>query len=269
MTNKTKNIIYSVIFLLFIFFIIYTIFLKYQTLKNCEEISFSISEITCTKHSYDIELSKPTIVTYHTSNFYILYFLGFTLITILFYIRIIEQKIYNFYNSVCKQNIKKESYFIGTVLFLYCFALLSMFSRYLFSAKSISPLSFFGSTIMGLSITIPLMISVYSGKKWLNTETPKKLFSKMPISTIIPSIIFSVILGVYLSFLFPGGQPPIIAFWIPLGAPTYILGIALISLVFGAYLYNYKFQQNKTKLKYIAIFVSFAIYIFSVIGLIS
>lgn len=268
MTTK-KNIIYLIILLIFVSLFIYLIFINYLTLKNCENIDFSISEITCTKHSYDVELSKPTTITSHSINPFIVPFLVFILITLLFYQQITEQKISNFYNSICKQNIRKESYFIGTFLFLYCFILLSMFSKYLFATKSTSPLSFFGSTIIGLSITIPLMISIYSGKKWLNTETPKKLFSKMPVSTIIPSIIFSVILGVYLSFLFPGGQPPIIAFWIPLGAPVYISGIILLSLIFGVYLYNYKLQQNKTILKYIAIFVLFAIYILSIIGLIS
>ena len=151
--------------------------------------------------------------------------------------------------------------FIGVCLFLYGFTylLVSIYFRSKFSTTLLIM-----SLIVALAVAVPLGVSIYFGKKWLNSENPRKIFYKMPLSSIIPSILFSILIEAYLIF-FPDAQshPPLSVLW-PFISLVYILCITVISLIFSGYLYKLKFSENRSLLKWIAIILLLIPYIMTI-----
>ena len=184
-----------------------------------------------------------------------------------------DKIIKDWYNSFSQGNIKSESFFIGIGFFLYCFIFLLVptFFGFEFSLNNISEQTFVfltGSLLVSLSISVPLGISIYFGKKWLNSETPNKIFYKMPLSTILPTIISSIILGIYIGFAFPGGHPPAIFIW-PIYALGYILGITLFSFFLALYLRHYQVVQNKLVWKWAITIIALIPYVVGALGMMS
>lgn len=270
MASNIKNIIYWVLLVLIVGLLIFSVSKEYSACKQqgYGEINFSISEITCTNY-----LQGGGTETAHRTTGVGLLVPIIILITILFYRQSFDQLISGVYSSFSNQSIKRESYFIGGCLFLYCliFLLVPVFFGFQFSTKPISANTFsslIAVLIISLAIAVPLGISIYFGKKWLGSENPKKIFYKMPLSSIVPSVIFSFFIEGYLIFYVQGGHPPAVVMW-PLFFWVYVLVIIVVSLIFAVYFYKYKFSENHLPLKWTATILALLPYAIGAFGMMS
>ena len=223
--------------------------------------------------SYSLSLNYRTPdPSSHLFLIVVFFVLIILLITLLFYRNLLDRIVGSWYNSFSQGNIKLESFFISIGFFLYCFIFLLVptFFGFQFSLN-VSERTFIlliGSLLVSLAISVPLGTSIYFGKKWLSSPTPNKVFYKMPLSVILPTIIFSIILGIYIGVAFPGGHPPAIFIW-PIYAMGYILGIALLSFILALYLRHYRVAQHKLVWKWILTIIALIPYVVGALGMMS
>src|SRR3989338_11176494 len=186
----------------------------------------------------------------------------------------ISDSIGNFYNLTCENDIKKESYFLGTFLFIYLLVLIGIWLLigFMFSVNYKNLMSiwtYLQMLIYSVSVTVPIAISIYFSKKWINSQTPKKAFLKSPLSTIIPSIFFVIFITFFLS-IYAGvnltGESRLLPLvWLFI-SPAYIIGIALTSLLLTSYIYHYRQQKNRMVLRLIMVFLLCAPYLITLIS---
>lgn len=259
--NKIINNVILVISCGLIGIIIFILIAKYSACKNySEETEITFNLLICTNHLPDGKLEtsqQSTGLDYAT-------LIGIIAVAVYF-----RQSGADFISSLYlkhgSRNIIKESFFLWTGLFLYflLFGFLAFFvSSFGFTVNLealTSPLTVLGLFLFSAAISIPLGVSLYIGKKWLNSPTPKKIFYKMPLTTIIPSIAFAFLIWFYIiASLTTGGYHGgdqsgfLIILW-PLYSVLYIVPIAIISLVFALYLYFYNKEENRKFFKPLAI----------------
>lgn len=282
MHTKLKNTIYLVLLLIFIAIEIFSIFTDYSVLKqkNCDEIKiFSMQNLFCIKYLPDGVTEGFQINISEIWSF----LLGFLLITFLFYRKTWDQLTLNIYNSFANKNIKKESFFIGFGIFLYCFVFLSapalhnLFNYWLAmrSLNDFALISLFDALLISLLISIPSGIAIFFGKKCLNTANPKTIFYKMPLSALLSSIILYILIGAFvvvicanLDLRHPFEDYSVRVFW-PLIFIGCVIGICILNLVFAFYLYYYRVTQNKLLWKWIITIILLAPYVVGAIGMLS
>lgn len=209
----------------------------------------------------------------HLFSIVVIFVLTILLTTLLFHRNLFDQLTSNLYNSIGNKNIKSESYFIGTGIFLYCFIflLVPVFFGFEFYVKTINYQTFvylLGALLLSLAISVPLGRAIYFGKKWLNSDTPDKIFLKMPKSTLLPAVLFSVVSAFYIGWAFPGGDMPAVIGW-PIFAVGYMLGIAVLSFILATYLYLYQTSQNKLLWKWALTIIALAPYVLGALGTMS
>ena len=179
----------------------------------------------------------------------------------------INHLIANFYNNICGKDIRKESFFLGTFLFTYMFILIGLMLS-LNRLKLIS--AWVDALAYSLSVAVPITVSIYFCKKWLNSPTPKKAFFKSPLSTIFPSLLFVILIEVYLqlyaSINHLTGESGLIGLGWLLLSPIYALGIFLISLLLTSYLYYYSKREKRTLLRLIMVLLLCIPYLSTFIG---
>jgi hypothetical protein len=250
MNNKIKNIIYLLIITFSISLISYSIIDSHSACKKqgYSEIETNLSEVVCRR-------ILPDGATTQTSrgNGLGLLLLVIIFVTIIFYRQVWDRLTYRLYSYFSEQNIKREGLFIGIAIFLYCFIPIS--GKYLFAfifhLYSVDATMLLQGILIAFLVAFPLGISIYFGKKILNSENPKKIFPIM----LIRSSIFTVALAVMLETIitFNGLFNSMASLLLLEYSLIYISFIFILTLILAFHLYYYKFSQNRLMLKWLGI----------------
>lgn len=269
-----KNIIYISILIIFIALSIFSFSKQFSTCQTYgyEELKIeSIEEIRCVTKLEDGKTSSSPI------NTNLGYFIPLVLLlSVLFYREKWDYLTLKAYNNFSNQNIKKEAVFISTGIFLYffLFLLVPVFFKFQYYLKPINQETFeilVLAIAASLAIAVPLGISTYIGKKWLNSEAPNKMTSKMLLSSLVSSLLVSVVLGVIFIFVDTtntGSEAGIFMYWL-FSFWMYVLAILFLTLIYSNHLYSYKTSQNHEVIKWIVTILALLPYAIGAFGMMS
>lgn len=254
--NKTINALVFLVVVVLMVLNIHAVYGQYSYCKsNYEYHSITFSSMTCENHLPDgrVESSIQNAQGY-----------GFSVVLAVILILFLARQsfidfISNKYAYFGQNNIRRESYFLGIALFLY--ALVSAFLGFFISSFGFtivdkvvtSPQSWLTLVVFSLAVSIPLAFSFYIGKKTLNSPSPTRVFYKMPLVTLIPSLILGTAVGI--SFGWTAFLSALVwltgFFWII----EYMVCISIISFIFAIHLYLYSKIERRKYLRPLAIIV--------------
>ncbi len=228
--------------------------------QNPVDIQVSISNIRCTTNS-------PTgTQTWHHST-PIGFMIPMLLIISLFFKKELDTFIASLYEKMTQQNMFRKAIFIGMAIFLYCFVFLAtpLMVGYEYIVKPLDPKLFWVAFFISLSVAVPLACAIYVAKKSFLANEVRRALYRAPLTSLIPAIMFSLLLWPVMS-IFEGGHPPLIAFY-PIVAPLYVASIVLLGFLSGAFLYAISFSTKKQMWNWIATIVLLLPYLIGSFGL--